>query len=266
MSDTNTEGLRIIHKRGDIVENTLGRLGSISTNLLLLTPGAIFKNIPIERVEELKERYRDVNWKGQVDVYLNHSPLFKQMGRLFQLGKRRTNFFVRTTFGLLGTVGGWIAGKLARADYYNPWTESITTYHPNRAVVMHEIGHAEDFDQSEHPTLRAIFGSLPIINSKIEWNASRNAMEHLNPEERQQASKILEPAWGTYIGGDILKTMMILTLPLTPVFGLAPLAGLVAGHIKSRLFNKRNVFFNGDSVNYGQKNIHEIPALALVPA
>lgn len=224
MPENRTPGLHIRHSKGDIVENTVGRIGGVESDIMLWTPGSIVKNPGKETVEYLKDKYKDVPWKGNVEVYLGHSPLFRQLKRLFQKD-RRTNLFARFWFGIPQTIGGWIAGKLARTDMYNPWTETVQVYNAHKAVAMHEVGHAEDFDQARHPTLKAIARSLPTIFAYPiaiiqEWNASRNAMKHLQPDERQNAAKVLTPAFGTYLGANL------------PILNWIP---LIAGHIHARL-------------------------------
>src|SRR3990167_3344390 len=85
-----------------------------------------------------------------------------------------------------------IGGYCFRIDYYNPATETVTTYNPNLAVAYHEIGHAEYFDRSNFPGIQALAGIFPVMRSYQEWAASNNAMKHLNPEERVKARKVLE--------------------------------------------------------------------------
>ena len=209
-------------------------------------PQATFQNIPNERVAELTERLKEVKWKGNVEVYLNHSPLFRQIFRLFQRG-RRTNFFVRVLRGIPSAFEAYIFGKLGRVSAYNPWAETVQAYQPQLGVVEHEIGHAEQFDETEHPTIMGLAYHLPFMKSVIEWQASRNAMKHMEKEERRKAAKILEPALGSYIGGDLwtLGAANPVTAPIAPFI---PLVGIVAGHIHSRLPGSRNIFYNGEEV------------------
>lgn len=231
--------LKIIHRKGDILENTLGRVGSIDTNVLLATPHSIIKRIPGSSVEELAEKFKNINWQGNVEVYLNHSPLFRQLKRLFS-GDRRPNIFGRLLLGLPATILTWLPSKLGRLDFYNPFTEAVTTYHshPKNPVQMHEIGHAIDFDRAKRPTLKVLSNLLfwPSILYH-EWKASKIAMQHLDENERKTARKVLEPAFGSYVGGW-----------LSPISRFAVPIGILAGHVKARLI-PRNIFFNGRPVN-----------------
>lgn len=245
--------LTITHKRGDIIENTVGRVGALTTNLLLWTPESILQNISEEQADVLRDRYKNVNWKGDVKVYLGHNPLFDQLKRLyFEPGKRRTSFFARITAGLPTTVVAWVQSKFFRSDYYNPFTETVTTYNKNLAVASHEIGHAEYFDRSNFPGIQALAGAFPVFRSYQEWAASHNAMKYLNPEERIKARKVLEPAWGTYAGADAAYMTAALvpeSIPyLLPVAPFAPIIGALVGHVHSRLPESRNIFFDETSV------------------
>lgn len=177
-----------------------------------------------------------------MEVYVNHSPLFRRIGRLFQR-ERRTNLFVRAILGIPGVLEGFVLGKLFRADHYDPLTESIVTYTTNLGVTEHEIGHAEDYDRSRHPTIKTFTYSFPGVRSLFEWNASNYAMKHMNTQEREKARKVLEPAFGSYAGADTA----IAFLPFAEKNSLiAPLVGLVAGHIHSRMKGTKNIFFDED--------------------
>lgn len=220
-------GINIIRKRGDIVENTLGRVGSIVPNIFLGTPESILKSPAAQTEELIKERFKDVPWSGSIDVYLGHSPLFRQLKRLFQK-ERRTNIFGRILLGIPTTISAWIRGKLFRSDLYNPWGEYVQVYHSRDSVAAHEVGHAEDYDQAKHPTLKTIARTLPIVGYPIavnqEWRASHNAIKHLKEEERPKAATVLTPAFGSYLAP--------FAYIFNPIFNLVP---LLAGHLHSRI-------------------------------
>lgn len=216
---------------GGIISNTIGRVGAIPTDIILGTPLSPFKSPSEQTAEYLKEKYQDVPWKGNVEVYLGHSPLFRQLKRLFQK-ERRVNFFARVAVGIPTTILSWASGKLARSDLYNPYTEIAQVYHPSTAVGMHEIGHAADYDQAKHPTLKALSLLVPGLSYftriKQEWNASHNAIKRIPENERQNAAKILTPAFGSYLAANI------------PIFSWVP---IIAGHIHSRI-SKNTPFLN----------------------
>lgn len=247
--------LTVIHKRGGIIENTIGRIGSIPTNLLLGTPSSIWKNVPKEKVHEIQQRYKDVPWQGNVEVYLNHAPFFRRIKRLFSKERKR-NLFARIVIGIPSVIESTLLGKLTRADHYEPFTESAVVFNQALGVAEHEIGHAIDFDQSPMPSLKALLSSItfPLYNTMtLEPRASAIAMQHMTPEERLKAQRVLEPAFGSYVGA----TVTALT-PLTGGLSLVPYAaGILAGHIHSRV-SKKNFFFNGEPINQMPK-----PTLAL---
>ncbi len=265
MSEEHSE-LSFIHQRGDPFENTIGRINSIPINFLLGTPEASLQS-PSKKVgEEIKEKLKNTKTKGKIDVYMGHSPFFREMKRLFQ-NDRRTNFFLRMGLGIPSTIAGSIlAGKLSRADHYNPFSESVHVYHPNKAVALHEIGHALDFDKARLPGLKAVARILPPFTLKQEWQASRNAMKYLDRNEQQEAAKILEPAFGTYVGafgGSLLSRLTSL-----PLAGAAYIGAILLGHLHSKT-SEKNIFFNGKMVEsiteeHPQSNSNKsfIPAIA----
>lgn len=232
--------VNVIHRGGGVIENTLGRIGSVPRNILLGTPKDVFRNVPRETVDFIKERTHNMDLKGQVDVYLNHTPLFKQMKRLFSKD-RKSSFFARMAIGLPSLFAVNAVAKLGRMNHYNPFTESVSVYHSNPAIAMHELGHAEDFNKSKYPALKSFAYALPFVRSKMEWNASHNAMKHLKPHEREDARKVLEPAFGAHVGGEALAVASVIAPPLRPIYALA---GVIAGHIHSRT-SKNNIFFKG---------------------
>lgn len=250
--------LTILHKDSGVPENTIGRVLSLPEHLILLTPDAVFKDVPSEMVEYLKDKWKDVNWKGNLEVYLNHSPLFKQLKRLYS-SERRVNLFLRLLLGTPATIINSLAGKLWRANSYNPFTESAQVFHSNPAIAMHEVGHMENYNKSRHPGLRALAYGLPIVRSSMEWTASNEAMKRLNEKERDAAKKVLEPAFGTHAGFDFGRIMRVVCPPLAKPYELA---GAMLGHLHSRLF-KKNIFFNEKSV-VNQSSASLAPVAAMV--
>lgn len=250
--------LTIIHKDSGLPEKTIGRLLSLPEHLILGTPDAIVKDASSQMVEYLKNKWNDVNWKGDVEVYLNHSPLFRQLKRLYS-NDRRVNLFLRFLLGTPATLFNSFAGKLWRANLYNPYTESAQVFHANSAVAMHEIGHMENYDKSKRPGLRSLAYSLPIVHSQMEWIASKNAMMRLNESERDAAKKVLEPAFGTHAGFDFGRIMRMVCPPLAKPYELA---GAILGHIHARLF-KKNIFFNEQPIlNTNRTSLAPAPAIA----
>lgn len=221
--DFHTDGELNIHRkeRSGVVEMSVGRILNLPTHILLWTPRAAFKDVSAETAQKLQEAYKNTPFQGKVDVYLNHSPLFKQMKRLFN-SDRRMNVIPRVLLGIPYTAATWFLGKINRTDLYNPFTESAQVYHARSEIGIHEAGHAKDFDSGKFPFLKIAANLIPGVGIYREWKASHIAMRHIAPEDRQTAAKVLEPAWGSHI-----------SIPI----------GALAGHAHSRLSNQ-NVFFN----------------------
>ena len=220
-------GINIIQKKGigglpGLVEETVGRFGSIGANILRLTPRSIISTPSEKSKEYIEKNFADFPWKGKSEVYLGHSPLFKQLGRLFSKD-RRTNLFARVALGIPYTGLTWLAGKLGRMDSYNPFTESAQVYHSNEAMALKQAGYAAYFDQSKHPTLKAMArGLVPFVGMYRDWRATNIAMQKLDKNELKKASRVLTPDFAMQ-------------------FGFLP---VVAAHIQSRITGDKNIFHN----------------------
>lgn len=229
---TDPKGVRGIRP----LENTIGRLASLPTYLLLGVPTESVKSLKNETAQDIVRQYGSYPWRGQSNINVDNSPIFNEVKRLFSKD-RRTNLFSRVVFGLPTTASMALSGWLMRNNAYNPYTESLQVYASNKGIVAHELGHAMDFDTANHPNLKALAYQLPIVKQIYEWRASRNAMQKLYPEERKEAQKVLEPAFGTYAGALVGS----------------PLIGLVVGHIHGRAFDQ-NWFFNGEPAHVPSYN------------
>ncbi|MBD3362268.1 hypothetical protein GF362_00955 [Candidatus Dojkabacteria bacterium] len=274
--ETNSQESKIkfTYDKSGLIDGTIGRIGQLLTHLKLGTLDNMLEDFPEENIPKLEERYKDLELEGNIEVYLNHSPLFKNLKRLFEKG-RRNNLFARVLFGIPYTIGQWLGGQITRADSYNPYTETAQVYHPNETVAMHEIGHAEDFDASEHPTIRSLIYSIPFIRSKLEWNASKYAMEHMTEDERKQNSKILEPALGTYLAFDTAETAVNAALlagatisspAISLILNAAPWVGAGLGHLYSRVIKDpdTNVFISNSKQSYLDEPSGREPALSTI--
>jgi len=245
MSDEGNE-IQIIHGKGDPLEQSFGRVNSVVTNSLILgTPKASFQSPTKELAAELKEKLKETKTNGKIEVYLGHSPFFRELKRLFHRD-RRANFFLRMGLGLPSILkGSLIQNKLMRSDHYNPLTETVHVYHPNKAVALHEIGHALDFDKAKYPGLKTFGGILPPIRLKQEWVASRNAMKYLDKKEQHEASKILEPAFSSYVGS--FGGLAVGKLISAPAALVTYIGSIALGHLHSRT-SEKNIFYNGEPV------------------
>ena len=236
--------LEIVEGNG-VIANTIGHIFALPTHLILGTWKDIFKSTPTKELREhVENRFKDVKWKGDTMVRLGHNNLAGQLFRLFKPGiKNRPHMLLRLLIGLPTTIFTSIASGIGRMDHYNPWTKTAVVYHPDKAVVSHELGHAVDYDKSDYPGLYSLLYGLPMVNLYHEWKASNIAMKHLSSEERGEAAKVLEPAYGSYVGGGLGALFPKYFNPLY-------IGSVIAGHIHARTSNKldkRNWFFSEKS-------------------
>lgn len=282
--------LTVIHRTNDIIANTIGHVMAIPTiHTLLGTWSSAFKNPSKELATQLFERYKDVPWKGDVLVRVGHVSIFGDLKRMFARNEdiRGRPWMLKDKVGriieLIGKAGAAILttkdafiAKLFRQDYYNPFANTISVFHPKLALGMHELGHAEWFNQMDKKNRAAYVAGMvneliyiPFFRTGIEWKASENAMKHFrNDQERRQALKIYEAAWATNLGFDSLVTLAMfaptLAVPLLNAqlvrlsgkvalgkaaaewtYGLAlqPYASAIAGHMMNRLYPKKEQRF-----------------------
>lgn len=230
---TKEGSLSFTYSKSDFIANSIGHVMAIpTTHLTLLTFKNIFQNPEPAMVEHLKERWKDVPWKGDVLVRVGHNSLFGDIQRIFandkirgplsfNFGDRKIAKVVRMMLRLLilpSMIFTSLKAKLFRADYYNPFTNTVNIFHPNPALGMHETGHAEFFNQERRGTLYALFSAVPIIKSFTEYKATLLGVARMkNDEERRKNLRVLEAAWGTYLMRDI----MVLTLPFLAASPLA---------------------------------------------
>ncbi|MBD3362378.1 hypothetical protein GF362_01525 [Candidatus Dojkabacteria bacterium] len=185
----------IHHEKGDFLEETIGKLLAVPfQHLTSGTLSSAFKRIPPESVERLKKTFEDVEWEGDIEVHLNHSPLFRQLKRLFEK-ERRASLFSRIVVGLPLTVATNIFSKLTNANNYNPYTETVQLFNENIYTNITGVALAEEIDQTEEPIKREVKSLLTTIpyflSSIVNWKAKERAMQHLSPEERNEAFQYL---------------------------------------------------------------------------
>lgn len=236
----------------DVIANTIGHLFAIpNVHLPLLTLKNIFQNPSKELADQLKDRYKDVPWKGDVLVRVGHTSIIGDIKRVWASydevkGKARfstTHWTIDRLARILYIPLQALKTSLAsinRSDHYDPITNTVTVFHPNLAVGMHELGHAQFMEQQKHKEAWAFFYPFPIIRSFMEWKASANAMKHFqSDEERRQALKVLEPAWATYMVPESLGLAGAVGIP-----GFTALLGtLTAGHFMARGYPRKEERF-----------------------
>ena len=99
---------------------------------------------------------------------------------------------------------------------------------------MHEGGHAKDFALTEWKGSYGVLGIIPFSSLYFEAEASGDAIGYLKFEDNRcgekEAYKVLYPAYGTYLGGDLAQFVNI----FTPISALLGLALVIPAHIVGR--------------------------------
>lgn len=226
----------------DILANTVGHVGATTMlHLPFLTLGSIGKNPTREQAEHLYETWKDVPWKGDVQINVGYLSIWNELKRTVDPRiKGRPNIFLRG-IGLLSIVPSMVAAKFLRGNFYNPMTKAAYVLHPDKYISGHEIGHAQQFDQMKYPGLVAglrvgfglatVAGAPPIltvggraaVDMVLETWASKNVYNRYSDEsDRRHMKTRLIPALATYSGyhagamaTDVLK--MNVYNPLIPL-------------------------------------------------
>ncbi|MBI4066206.1 hypothetical protein HY411_00670 [Candidatus Gottesmanbacteria bacterium] len=249
--------LTVEYNPRDVLANTIGHVLAIAdTHLQYLTLNHVFENASPDLAKDMFNRWKDVPWRGDIKVRIGHSSLWDELGRTFSLdaAEGRPNLFTRV-IGLPWTGLSWVESKLFRHNYFNPFTNAATVYHPHEAFGMHELGRAQFYDEHKHSVYLRVLGALTLlpVASFFEWKSSANAMKRFESDvQRERATKILEPRFGGTLMSELFLPANLLFPGLSTL--VSPLmnwaGGLISGHILSRLPNKRERFgwvFGNDS-------------------
>lgn len=167
-----------------------------------------------EIAEKLFDYWKDVPWKGNVLVKIKPASVKEDIARYYEvLGKTpQEATFVDKFVHVPQLVAYNLLTRFFRASHYQDYTHSVTLYNKSIPVGMHELGHALDFDPHVSGLRETHTYKIPPNATGIkgvlsrEWKASANAMKQFrNDDERRQAMKQMEPAYGTYIGDALGK-------------------------------------------------------------
>jgi hypothetical protein len=116
-------------------------------------------------------------------------------------------------------------------DHFNPFSNTISVFSSDPAVLLHEAGHAKDYVRHElKGTSFALLRLLPGVDLLQEATASTDAIRYLHCrgflDIEREAYSTLIPAYSTYIAGYVPGGL----LATLPVVG----AGHVSGRIQAR--------------------------------
>lgn len=101
-------------------------------------------------------------------------------------------------------IPGRLFAGLLNGDSYNAYTDTVSIYSDHPAILLHEAGHAHDFNGRRYKGTYALIRLVPFVDLYQEYKASEVAFGYLiNTKDHAQeiaAYKILYPAYGTYVG------------------------------------------------------------------
>jgi hypothetical protein len=212
----------VLYHPDALLADSIGQVLAVPIrHLPLLTFDTMFQK-PLEKnAEVLYERWKNIPWKGNLEVHIGNVSFMNEMKRTFDGNiKGRPNIFFRL-LGLPYTGYKAIVGKLTRDDYYNPLTHTVYTTHPDVAVSMQELGFAQEFDQAKHASVKTATTLIPYVNTYNTYKASEHAMKRFeNDEQRRHAMKLYEPILGAQIVRD---TSRVITPAMIGTFGFGAL-------------------------------------------
>jgi hypothetical protein len=213
---------------------------SLPSKLILLNWKADNHKISNENKKILENYIRENNIRS-VKVRFNQYAPGDELLRL--VANNKIHPVVKYTAGLLGwlmysLIPERLFAGIVGGDHYNPFSNSLHIYSDLASVLIHEGGHAKDFNQRESATLYAAIYSIPIIGTLYhESVASDDALSYFaekgDDKSIEESYKILVPAYSTYLGGsfgDLLQT---------PYSIAAVVPGHIYGRYKACQFQRR---------------------------
>lgn len=212
------------------VIDTVGWIFGIPSKLILWDR-RVENHAVSSTTEEAIVGYLADNQMPDVKVRVNQYAPGKEWHRLWR--NDRVGLGWRATFGLVTWAGYTVfPGRIFGGDAYNPYTHSIYLYSDIPAVALHEGGHAKDFASRRWPGTYSALGQLPLASLYVEAKATNDALGYLQAQHRTEeladAYRILYPAYGTYVGGELTSLFL-------PEYGMVgSIAGAIPGHILGR--------------------------------
>lgn len=215
----------------NVVADSLGHYFFSLPEKLILWNWSMGNHDISPETEERIRIYLAENDLKEVKVRLNEYAPFSEWKRLTEnqavgAGWRYT---AGTLTWLLYTV---FPGRIFGGDHYNPFTNSISLYSDLPMVALHEAGHAKETAGIKYKGSEAMLRLIPLYPLLDEEYASSDALSYVagqcNADLERSGYKLLYPAYGTYIAGEIL-------VYIPGVKTAALLAGAIPGHIVGRV-------------------------------
>ena len=215
-----------------------GFLDWVGHHIISLPSKLILWNWNVDRhsispeTEAALRQYLAENELPNVKIRLNEYDPGDEFYRLFH--NKAVGAGWRYTIGLITVVFYTILpGRFWGGDNYNPYTNTVSIYSDHPAIVLHEAGHAKDFAKTRHKGTYAALRILPIVPLFQEGAATDDAIlyykEKSDKEGEKDAYKILYPAFGTYVGGEVANWYG------GPFHYLLTAAFAIPGHIVGRI-------------------------------
>jgi hypothetical protein len=214
-----------------VVSSTAGRLSTLLSLQPLITKDfTSLQNPDIKDVQQLAkklDKFKDQSI-DDVKIYVNGTRPFDMMKRVW---KNPRNGILGKLIGTISVPKSYISTALTRGDSYNPYSNTVHLFSKNPSTLLHELGHAEDFNSNDVPdTLlkrewnglkRTAYGAgaYPIqpITSVIEFRAWQNARKRIKaiikrfPKEKKLHEKLIDSYFrsmpgffGSYVGNAIM--------------------------------------------------------------
>lgn len=206
--------------------------GSLLSKLLLWNSKVDSHQISDSTINALKH-YMEKNELHHVKVRFNSYQVGNEWGRTFR--NKSVGAPWRYTLGFLSWLQYTIMpGRFFGGDNYNPFSNTINIYSDIPAVALHEGGHSKDFEMRKYKGWYAFaYSYIPFFNLYPEAIATGEALGYLETEQdcsgKKDAYKILYPAYGSYIGGDIGSFLVF------PYNYIPSTAGILGGHLFGRM-------------------------------
>lgn len=201
--------------------------GSLLAKLLLWDKDIDSHQIDQQTIDALQD-YLHRNGMHDVQVLVNSYSPGNQWSRLFN--NRNVGAGWRYTIGILSvSLYTILPGRFFGGDAYNTYTNTIYLYSNDISIALHEGGHAKDFGRRELKGTHAALYNLPLAPLYYEARASNETLGYLrcqnDTEGREDAFKILYPAYSTYMAGDFGRVFA------GPLWTLLVLPAHMAGQI-----------------------------------
>lgn len=196
-------------KEGPIIErgwkilplDLLARLLSLPDELMLWNRKFKNRNVSDKTLEDLRQFMIRQDLQ-EVKVRVNKAAFVDEYRRLFT--NKKMHWTIRIFPGFFTTTMSLITERIFAGDYYNPFNDTIHIFSDITPVVIHEAGHARDFDHQDNRGFYALMRMVPGMDLIQEDEATTTAIRYFIQEKDHETEiesyKILYPAYGSYIG------------------------------------------------------------------